>query len=71
MVNSKESQNSSSKIIFCALYFQLRKLLLSEVQMGGNAVVNIMGMLITAGSYWSQELYQTCWGIHLVSFMGR
>lgn len=71
MVNGKGSQISSSKIIFCELYFHLRKLFLSEMQMGGNAVVNIMGMLITAGTYWLQELYQTCWGIHLVSFIGE
>lgn len=41
------------------------------MQMEGNAVVNLIGMLITAGNYWSQELYQTCWGIHLFSFIGE
>lgn len=34
-------------------------------------MVNLMGILITVGNYWSQELHQTCWGIHLVSFIGE
>lgn len=71
MISSKGSPNRSSKIMFCALYFQLRKLFLSEMQMGRHAVVNIMGMLITASSYCSQELYRTCWGIHLDNLWGK
>jgi len=43
-LNGKGSPNSSSKIT-CVLYFQLRKLFLSEMHTGRNAVVSIMGML--------------------------